>query len=560
MSAVVEAVGDLVGGVVDAVGDAVEWVGDTVSNVVESVMDDPLKAVVQVAAVATGNAWALPIIEGVDVLEEGGSIEDALKSAALTYAVQTGVNFAMDSFGAAGATSDVGSGTTQFFDDGSSIQLFDDGSRLITDTAGKVTSASVDDVVGAAQAAGESGATTYPVSTPEVAARDLPSLTDDLVSPVEITGTEQAGFIQTPPGSPYRTQADLAEAIARGEDIGARYRYELGNDAASFGYPPRVDPPVDVAGAAAQSVDEVAAAGAAPTVDPAVIAADDALANIAPAVDPAIIAADDALASKGAYYPDTNTFVNTTLPNASAPANVAVAPDGSMLDDIYANLPESMGNVVARDPNATQYASMEDLLYDKGVLTDAQYKDLTGVAPVVDRSIPAGPMSNVSVVDAAKDLGGAVLDYAVANPLTTAGVIGGGLALAGAVSGDSSAPAAKPGEAPKRTITYGAAPDIRRTGLDQLYSASANIYGPRGATGTPGSTLPPSVQFQSSFQPLLGGAAPGAARVGLGSLGQGFSYTPLGSPQTFDISTLTPEQIVQLQDAMSRRRSGGGGG
>ena len=44
MSAVVEAIGDAVGGVVDAVGDAVEWVGDTVSNVVESVMDDPTRA------------------------------------------------------------------------------------------------------------------------------------------------------------------------------------------------------------------------------------------------------------------------------------------------------------------------------------------------------------------------------------------------------------------------------------------------------------------------------------------------------------------------------------
>jgi len=86
MSAVVDAVSDAVSGVVDAVGDAVEWAGDTVGKVVDSVMDDPLKAVVQVAAVATGNAWALPVIEGVDVLEEGGSLEDALKGAATVYA------------------------------------------------------------------------------------------------------------------------------------------------------------------------------------------------------------------------------------------------------------------------------------------------------------------------------------------------------------------------------------------------------------------------------------------------------------------------------------------
>lgn len=145
MGGVVDAIGDALGDVVDAVGDAVEWVGDTVSNVVEAAIDDPLKTVVQVAAVATGNAWALPIIEGVDVLEEGGSIEDALKGAAITFATQQAVSFAVDSFGTPG----VGevSGTTQFFDDGSSIQFFDDGSTLATDTAGAVSSSPATDIV-----------------------------------------------------------------------------------------------------------------------------------------------------------------------------------------------------------------------------------------------------------------------------------------------------------------------------------------------------------------------------------------------------------------------------
>jgi hypothetical protein len=560
MSAVFEAVGNLVEGVADVVGDALEWVGDTVTNVVESAMDDPLKAIAQVAVIAaTSGAGAgvlglsapltamqaslgMAAIEGIDVLEEGGDLGDVLEASAKSFAVSQAVSFGMDAFSAAGPTGTTGSATSQFFDDGSSIQFFDDGSRLVTDTAGKITSSAADEVLGAAATtAGETGATTSPVLAPEVTVdvpylRDDPFLKDSVVSPVDVSpvelmGTEQAPFIQTPPGSPYMEQADLRAAIAKGEDVGARYRYDLGNDAASFGYPPRGG------------------------------------------VDTAYNSMEDLLLETGAITRDQYNELLST--------GVAVAPDGSMLPDIYDNLPESVGNTVAVDrgaakdiydslpesagnavavdPNAKQYGSMEDLLYDKGVLTDAQYKDLTGVAPVVDKSSPAGPMSNVSVVDAAKDLGSAAVDYAIANPLTTAGVIGGGLALAGAVSGDESTPATKPGETAKKTFTYGAAPEIRRTGLDQLYSASANIYGPRGATGTPGSTLPPPVQFQSSFQPLIGGAAPGAARFGLGALGQGFSYTPMGSPQTFDISTLTPEQIVQMQDAMARRRAAGGG-
>ena len=155
MGGVVDAIGDALGDVVDAVGDAVEWVGDTVSNVVQAAIDDPLKAVVQVAAVATGNAWALPIIEGVDVLEEGGSIEDALKGAAITFATQQAVSFAVDSFGTPG----VGevSGTTQFFDDGSSIQFFDDGSTLATDTAGAVSSSPATDIVSGFAESGAAG-------------------------------------------------------------------------------------------------------------------------------------------------------------------------------------------------------------------------------------------------------------------------------------------------------------------------------------------------------------------------------------------------------------------
>ena len=63
---------------------AVDYVGDQIQEII----DDPVKAAAKVAAVASGNAWALPIIEGVDTIEEGGTIGEGLLSAGKSYAGQ----------------------------------------------------------------------------------------------------------------------------------------------------------------------------------------------------------------------------------------------------------------------------------------------------------------------------------------------------------------------------------------------------------------------------------------------------------------------------------------
>lgn len=76
---------------------AADWVIDkvidpvmsTVSSVIQAALDDPLKTIAQVAAVATGNAWALPLIEGTAVAAKGGSVEDVLKATATAYVAQT---------------------------------------------------------------------------------------------------------------------------------------------------------------------------------------------------------------------------------------------------------------------------------------------------------------------------------------------------------------------------------------------------------------------------------------------------------------------------------------
>ena len=87
---------DIVDDVADAVFDAADWAIDkiidpvikTVGTVIESALDNPLKTIAQIAAVATGNAWALPLVEGADVAINGGDIGDVLLATAKAYVAQ----------------------------------------------------------------------------------------------------------------------------------------------------------------------------------------------------------------------------------------------------------------------------------------------------------------------------------------------------------------------------------------------------------------------------------------------------------------------------------------
>ena len=85
-------VGDFVENTLGSAGDfventassAVDYVGDQIQEIV----DDPVKFGAKVAAVASGNAWAIPLIDGIDTIEEGGTIEEGLLSAGKSYAGQ----------------------------------------------------------------------------------------------------------------------------------------------------------------------------------------------------------------------------------------------------------------------------------------------------------------------------------------------------------------------------------------------------------------------------------------------------------------------------------------
>jgi hypothetical protein len=95
----VEDVGDFAGDVVDTVGDALEdtwdvvadaadWVVDTAQGVVQGALDDPIKTIAQVAAIATQQYYLLPAIAAADVAAAGGDVKDIAKAAAISYATQ----------------------------------------------------------------------------------------------------------------------------------------------------------------------------------------------------------------------------------------------------------------------------------------------------------------------------------------------------------------------------------------------------------------------------------------------------------------------------------------
>jgi hypothetical protein len=58
-----------------------EFVGDTI----KALMDDPLTTIAKIVAIATGNAWAIPLIDGASIAAKGGSFGDVMKGVAISY-------------------------------------------------------------------------------------------------------------------------------------------------------------------------------------------------------------------------------------------------------------------------------------------------------------------------------------------------------------------------------------------------------------------------------------------------------------------------------------------
>ena len=90
--------------IVDVVTDAVDWVGDAIDDVVEfavddvikpvldvatniagGMLDDPLGTIGTIAAIATGQTWAIPLISAASTAAQGGDIGDIALAVAASY-------------------------------------------------------------------------------------------------------------------------------------------------------------------------------------------------------------------------------------------------------------------------------------------------------------------------------------------------------------------------------------------------------------------------------------------------------------------------------------------
>jgi len=94
VSAITDPVSDVLGtsggggGILGAVEDVGKFAGNVAESQLQEIVNDPGKAAVKAALIYSGNAWALPIVEGVDTYEEGGTLEEALVSGGKAYAGQ----------------------------------------------------------------------------------------------------------------------------------------------------------------------------------------------------------------------------------------------------------------------------------------------------------------------------------------------------------------------------------------------------------------------------------------------------------------------------------------
>jgi hypothetical protein len=83
---VVKWVGDAIEDVIDfAVDEIIEPVFEFVGDTVKALMDDPLTTIAKIVAIATGNAWAIPLIDGASTAANGGNFGDVMKSVAISY-------------------------------------------------------------------------------------------------------------------------------------------------------------------------------------------------------------------------------------------------------------------------------------------------------------------------------------------------------------------------------------------------------------------------------------------------------------------------------------------
>ena len=83
---IIESVGDIAEDVVREVGSAVESVGREAGKIGQAAINDPVGTIAKVAAIATQQYWALPLISAATVVANGGDLGSAALAAGISYA------------------------------------------------------------------------------------------------------------------------------------------------------------------------------------------------------------------------------------------------------------------------------------------------------------------------------------------------------------------------------------------------------------------------------------------------------------------------------------------
>jgi len=141
----IKSVGDTIGSVVQEIGKGAESLGREVGKVGQAAINDPIGTTLKVAAIATQQYWALPLISAGTVIANGGSIEQAAISAgisAATMAISAGIAEGLDTAFANELTSSVGDASltaSNTLADGTIQHVFSDGSTILQGLDGAIT-------------------------------------------------------------------------------------------------------------------------------------------------------------------------------------------------------------------------------------------------------------------------------------------------------------------------------------------------------------------------------------------------------------------------------------
>jgi hypothetical protein len=141
----IKQVGQVAESVVREVGHAAESVGREVGKVGQAAVDDPVGTIAKVAAIATQQYWALPLISAATVMAHGGNLGQAALAAGVSYAAMGVADFVGSELSSAFAnelTSSVGDAvleSTNTLADGTIEHVFSDGSTILQGVDGAVS-------------------------------------------------------------------------------------------------------------------------------------------------------------------------------------------------------------------------------------------------------------------------------------------------------------------------------------------------------------------------------------------------------------------------------------